>query len=235
MRPYLLQKICNIIFQKWGEGGSKAVWNFPKIHPIWRSHPSLICTLSVYPFLEKGEKISYEKFNQSFQKQLRKYGNAHCFNSVFPTWVTESPVFFLIVLSYPQSWMSLLLSLRQRLPLYHSEVKPKWDWKKAVNFHCKRISLSENVYKFPFEKNSSRLVIIFIIIVIVTTLTWLLSRSLILSLSYHYYYHYQHYHYYYSHLVIILLTCPFNCAVASRLKGNENMKKMKKKSPWKKR
>ena len=30
MRPYLLQKICNIIVQKWGVVGSKAVWNFSK-------------------------------------------------------------------------------------------------------------------------------------------------------------------------------------------------------------
>ena len=106
--------------------------------------------------------------------------------------------------------------------------------KKGGEFPLQK-NLSENVYKFPFEKNSSRLVIIIIIIVIVTILTWLLSRSLILSLSYYYYFHYYHYHYhyYYSHLVIILLTCPFNCAVAGRLKGNDNMKKMKKKAPGK--
>ena len=95
--------------------------------------------------------------------------------------------------------------------------------KKSGEFPLQK-NLSENVYKFPFEKNSSRLVIIIIIIVVVTILTWLLSRSLISSLSYYYYYHYQHYHYYHSHLVIILLNCPFNCAVASRLKGNINIK-----------
>ena len=125
---------------------------------------------------------------------------------------------------------------------FASKTSPVSQWseakmrlKKGGEFPLQK-NLSENVYKFPFDKNSSRLVDNIIIIVVITTfLTWLLSRSLILSSSYYSYYHYQHYHYYHSHLVIILLTCPFNCAVASRLKGNENMKKMKKKSPWKKR
>ena len=101
--------------------------------------------------------------------------------------------------------------------------------KKGGEFPLQK-NLSENVYKFPFDKNSSRLVDNIIIIVITTLLTWLLSRSLILSSSYYSYYHCQHY--FHSHLVIILLTCPFNCAVASRLKGkyqkNEKMPLKKK-------
>ena len=125
---------------------------------------------------------------------------------------------------------------------YASKTSPVSQWseakmrlKKGGEFPLQK-NLSENVYKFHFDKNSSRLVDNIIIIVITTFLTWLLSRSLILSSSYYSYYHYQHYHYYHSHLVIILLTCPFNCAVASRLKGNENMKKKNEKNaPEKKR
>ena len=165
---------------------------------------------------------------------MRKYGNAHCFNSLFPTWVTESPVFFLI----PHS-IIITAKLYISVAFYASKTSPVSQWseskmrmKKVGEFPLQK-NLSENVYKFPFDKNSSRLVDNIIIIFITTFLTWLLSRSLILSSSYYSYHHCQHY--YYSHLVIILLTCPFNCAVASRLKGNENMKKMKKKSPWKKR
>ena len=133
--------------------------------------------------------------------------------------------------------------LNVSVAFYASKTSPVSQWSKAKmrlkkggEFPLQK-NLSENVYKFPFEKNSSRLVIIIIIIVIVTILTWLLSRSLILSLSYYYYFHYYHYHYhyYYSHLVIILLNCPFNCAVASRLKGNENIKEKWKKNPLKKK
>ena len=122
---------------------------------------------------------------------------------------------------------------------FASKTSPVSQWseakmrlKKGGEFPLQK-NLSENVYKFHFDKNSSRLVDNIIIIVITTFLTWLLSRSLILSSSYYSYYHYQHYHYYHSHLVIILLTCPFNCAVASRLKGKyEKNEKMPLKKKW---
>ena len=35
------QKICNIIFQKWGGKGGRPFGIFPKIHPIWNVCPSL--------------------------------------------------------------------------------------------------------------------------------------------------------------------------------------------------
>ena len=38
---------CNTIFRKWGEGGDRRPLGiFPKIHPIWYSHSSLLVSLA---------------------------------------------------------------------------------------------------------------------------------------------------------------------------------------------
>ena len=133
----------------------------------------------MYPFLEKGEKISYEKFNQSFQKQLRKYGNVHCFNFVFPTWVTESSVFSLI-----SHCIIITTKLDVSVALYASKTFPVSQWSEA------KMRLKKGG-EFPLQKNLS----------IWECLQISLWKEL---LSLGYYYHY-HCYCYYSHMVIITI------------------------------
>ena len=62
-------KNCNKIIQKWGRVGQRPFGIFPKIHPIWYSHPSLII-ITYFSTSKKENDLKTPCVNQNFRSTL---------------------------------------------------------------------------------------------------------------------------------------------------------------------
>ena len=62
-------KNCNKIIQKWGRVGQRPFGIFPKIHPIWYSHPSLMI-ITYFSTSKKENDLKTPCVNQNFRSTL---------------------------------------------------------------------------------------------------------------------------------------------------------------------